>query len=109
MTIYSTLGLAGMLAEVLRNRNLLDNSIFLCFLLVVAAIAGSGFKRHHGKPEIWVALGITAVYGTVILRMGIGPEERTHLFEYGLVAVLIHQALWLNGSITFHGFHFRPY
>ncbi len=40
-----------------------------------------------------MALGVTAVYGMVVVRMGIGPEERTHLFEYGLVAVLLHQAL----------------
>ena len=38
-------------------------------------------------------LGIAVAYALVIVRMGIGPVERTHLFEYGLVAVLIHQAL----------------
>jgi hypothetical protein len=93
VAIYSTLGLAGMLAEALRERNLLDSSFGVAFLLVVAAIAGSGLKRRPRPREIWVALGVTAVYGTVLLRMGLGPEERTHLFEYGLVAVLIHQAL----------------
>ncbi|MCK5438818.1 MAG: hypothetical protein KAI97_02690 [Gemmatimonadetes bacterium] len=92
MAIYSTLGLAGTLAEALRERNLLDASFVVGFLLVVAAIAGSALKRHRGRREIWVALGVTAVYGMVVVRMGIAPEERTHLFEYGLVAVLIHQA-----------------
>jgi VanZ family protein len=93
VAIYSTLGLAGTLAEELRERNLLDASFVAGFLLVVVAIAGSGLKRNPGRREIWVALGVTAVYGMVLIRMGIGPEERTHLFEYGLVAVLIHQAL----------------
>jgi hypothetical protein len=93
VAIYSTLGLAGTLAAVLRERNLLDASFAAGFLLVAAAIVGSALKRRPGRREIWVALGVTAVYGMVVVRMGIGPEERTHLFEYGLVAVLIHQAL----------------
>ncbi len=93
VAIYSTLGLAGTLAQVLHERNLLDASFALSFLLVVAAIVGDALKRRPGRREIWVALGVTAVYGMVVVRMGIGPEERTHLFEYGLVAVLIHKAL----------------
>ena len=93
VAIYSTLGLAGRLASYLRERNLLDNTFFIAFLLVVAAIAGSGLLRRPKRIEIWVALGVTAVYATVLLRLFLNPEERTHLFEYGLVAVLIYQAL----------------
>ena len=40
-----------------------------------------------------MALGVTAVYGMLVIRMGISPEERTHLFEYGIVAVFIYNAL----------------
>lgn len=63
------------------------------FLLVVVAVVGSALKRRPGRREIWVLLGVAAVYGMVVVRIGIGPTERTHLFEYGLVAVLIQQAL----------------
>ena len=91
--IYATLPFAGALAAVLRARALLNASFALAFLLVIAAVAGSALRRRPGKREIWVALGLTAVCGMVVVRMGIGPEERTHLFEYGLLAVLIHQAL----------------
>ena len=93
VAIWSTLGLAGTLAQVLRDRNLLGNSMFTGFLVVVAAIAGSALKRRPGRREIWVGLGVTAVYGMAFLRMGSSPAERTHLIEYGLVAVLIHHAL----------------
>jgi hypothetical protein len=93
VAIYSTLGLAGTLAEALRERNLLGVSFALGLLLVAVAIAGGGLKRRPGRWEMWVVLGIKAVYGMVLVRMGLSPEERTHLFEYGLVAVLIHQAL----------------
>ena len=91
--IYSTLGLAGTLAEVLRDHNLLAGSLLFLMFLTLAAIVGSGIKRRPGRREVWVVLGVTAVYGMAVLRMGGSPEERTHLFEYGIVAVLIHQAL----------------
>ena len=48
------------------------------------------------ERRLWywsLAVGVTAVYGMAVLRMGGSPEERTHLFEYGIVAVLIYQAL----------------
>ncbi len=93
VAIYSTLGLAGTLAEVLRERDLLGVAFGVGFLLVLAAIVGSALKRRPGRREIWVGLGVATVYGMVVVRMGIAPAERTHLFEYGLVAVLIHQAL----------------
>jgi len=93
VAIYSTLGLAGKLAAALRERNLLDNTFFLAFLLVIAAIIGSGLMKRPGRREIWVWLGITVVYGTVFLRLFVSSEERTHLFEYGLLGVLIYEAL----------------
>lgn len=93
VAIYSTLGLAGKLSAVLRARGVLDQTFFVAFLVTIAAVLGSGWVRRSGPQELWVALGVLAAYVTVVLRMGIGPEERTHLFEYGLVAALIHQAL----------------
>lgn len=93
VAIYSTLGLAGTLADVLRNQNLLGVSFALGFLMVILAVVGSALKRRAGRREMWVLLGVTAVYVMVLVRMGVTAEERTHLFEYGVVAVLIHQAL----------------
>ena len=93
VAIYSTLGLAGTLAEVLRERNLLPAAVFVLMLLTVAAIVGSGLRGRPGRRELWVGLGVTAVYAMAVVRMGGSLEERTHLFEYGIVAVLIYQAL----------------
>ena len=39
-----------------------------------------------------MAIGILAVYLWMIVRVE-SPEERTHLIEYSLVAILIYQAL----------------
>ena len=93
VAIYAALGLAGSLASQLRERNLLNISFMLAFAMVVAAIIGSALHRRAGRRELWVLLGVTAVYGMIIVRMGVSAEERSHLFEYGLVAVLLYQAL----------------
>ena len=47
----------------------------------MAAIVGSGLTRRPGRREVWVPLGITAVYGMAVLRMSGSPEERTHPFR----------------------------
>lgn len=91
--IYSTLGLAGTLAEVLREHRLLPSAMLFLMFLTVAAIVGSGLRRRPGRREIWVSLGVAAVYGMVMVRMAGSPAERTHLLEYSVVAVLIYQAL----------------
>ena len=93
VAIYSTLGLAGSLAEILREHNLLPAAVLVLMLATVGAIVGSGLRRRPGRREVWVALGVTAVYAMAVVRMGGSMEERTHLFEYGIVAVLIYQAL----------------
>lgn len=91
--VYASAGFAGTLAGVLRQRGLLEAAFALAFLCVVVAVVGSALRRRPGGREVWVALGVTAVFGMVLVRLGVGPEERTHLFEYGLVGVLVHQAL----------------
>jgi hypothetical protein len=91
--IYATLGLAGELAQFLRDRNMLDSIYVFGFLLAVITIIGGGLRMRPGRHEIWIVLGIVSVYGMVLVRLFITPEERTHLFEYGIVATLIHQAL----------------
>ncbi len=91
-TIYSTLGLARVLAAELRTRELFDTMFVVGFLLIWVAIGAVALRVRPGGAEIGVGLGIAAVYVMVFARMGI-PEERTHLFEYSVVALLIYEAL----------------
>lgn len=91
--IYSTLGLAPTLAGVLREHGLLDASFALGMVLVGATIVAQGVKARPGGAEIAVALGVTAAYLLVFVRMETPPEERTHLIEYGVLGVFIHEAL----------------
>ena len=93
VAIWSTVGLAGSLAQALRQHHLLGVAFFAGYLITLGAIGAGSLSRRPNGRELWVMLGVAAVYGMVIVRMGVSLEERSHLFEYGLVAVLIHKAL----------------
>ena len=92
VAIYSTLGLARTLAGALREHGLLVASFVLGMLLVGATIVTQGLKARPGGAEIAVALGVTAAYLRVFHRI-VPPVERSHLIEYGVVGIFIHEAL----------------
>ena len=96
VAIYSTLGISRTLAEYLREHGLLEAASVVLFLLgmllVGATVVTQGLKARPGGAEIAVALGVTAAYLMVFLRMAI-LEERTHLIEYGVLGVFIYAAL----------------
>ena len=83
---------APALAAALRERSALRDTILFDLFVVVVVIAVLFVKRRPGRAENAVGLGIPAIYVTAWLRIG-SLEERTHLFEYGLVAALVHEAL----------------
>lgn len=93
VAIYSTLGIAPALAGVLREHGLLETSFALGMALVGATIVTQGAKVRPGGAEVAVAMGVTAVYLLLFVRMEATPEERTHLIEYGVVGVFIYEAL----------------
>ena len=93
LAIFLSLGFAGSLVNWLEDKGLLTTGFILAFALVSAAVLGSFIKRKLGGVEIWLLLGIIGVYTFLIVRLGISPIERTHLFEYGLLAILIKDAM----------------
>jgi len=90
--IYSTLGLARTLTDKLGN-DFFDVWLFLlgCILVLLTVIT-QGLKVRPGGAEIAVALGVAAAYLLILVRMS-AATERSHLVEYGVVAVFIHEAL----------------
>ncbi len=93
IAIYSTLGLARTLADALGDSPLLGAGLFLlCCFLVLATVVTQGLRVRPGGAELAVALGVAAAYILVFVRMAI-PTERSHLIEYGVVAVFVHEAL----------------
>lgn len=92
VAIYSTLGLAQTLAAALGEGPVGAGLFMLGCLLVLATIVTQGLTRSPSRTEVGVALGVAAAYLFVFVRMTI-PAERTHLIEYGVVAVFIYEAL----------------
>lgn len=91
-TIYATLGLAGTLAQSMGNQDLNAVIFVLGAVLILAAIGTQGLRRHVGSIEVFVALGVGAIYVLVLTRLT-SPVERSHLMEYGVVAILTYRAL----------------
>lgn len=96
VAIWSTLGPAQTLAATLRERGLLNASLTAIVVLILVAIIVAWTKRPPGPREIAIAVATGGVYWWAWLRVNT-PEERTHLIEYSLVAILIHQALLERG------------
>lgn len=89
--IYATLGLPSTLVSELFEEELFGATFFYGFLLIGVAILTQGLKVRPRGLEIGIALGIAAVFLMVFARLGI--PERSHLFEYGVLAVFIYEAL----------------
>ena len=92
VAIYSTLGVAAELADELTNRRLWDALFAWVFVGIVALAVVQGLRLRAGAAEVVVVALALFAYVLVFLRMAI-PEERTHLIEYGIIAVLVHAAL----------------
>jgi hypothetical protein len=92
VAIYSTLGPAQLIAQELRERNLLRVSFAVVLILAGTVVVWQRMKKRPGWREFGVAFGVTFAYLWTLLR-AFSPEERTHLIEYAVVAAFIHQAL----------------
>jgi len=90
--IYSTIGLARTLAAALGETGLGAGLYILACVMVLTTVITQGLKKRPSRAEIVVALGVTTAYLLVFVRMAV-PTERSHLIEYGVVAVFIYEAL----------------
>lgn len=70
--------------------------LFLAGLLLCGvAIVLYGLYFRIGRIELFVWLGLIAVYVMLIFRLG--APERSHLIEYSILSVFIHRALLERG------------
>lgn len=90
--IYSTLGLARSLADALAGTGVGEGLFVVGCFGVLGVLVTRGLTERPGGAEMIVALGIATAYLLVLARMAV-PTERSHLIEYGIVAVLIQEAL----------------
>lgn len=99
--IYASIWLAGSVAEVLRERGWISNTIWLVLFMVALAVFINGIRRRPSIFEIVLWIGLAAVYLMVMLRMTL-PEERSHLIEYSVLALFIFEALRERASHKTH-------
>lgn len=96
VAIYLTLGLTGTLAATLRAYGLLEAASVTGFaigmFLVAATVVTRGMRIRLGGVEIAVTVGVVAAYMLVVLRT-MSPVERSHMIEYGVLGILIYEAL----------------
>lgn len=92
--IYVTLGQAPAIVALLGERIVESAGTNLFFLVLALLIVIPIFfiDKRLDRVETAIGIGILAVYLMAWLRIG-SWEERTHLFEYALVAGLVHEAL----------------
>lgn len=90
--IYSTLGLARTLADALADTGVGEGLFVVGCFGVLVLLVTRGLTARPGGAEMIVALGIATAYLLVFARMAV-PTERSHLIEYGIVAVLVLEAL----------------
>lgn len=92
--IYSTLGVARSVTNALRDAGYLRYSVAAAFGLALLLV---GVQLVRVRPKLsWSSWGVLAlsalVYAAVVSSME-SPEERLHLLEYGLVALLAERAM----------------
>lgn len=92
VTIYATLGFAGEVAGFLQEQGLLEIGFITGLGLAALATFSQWLMRRPSAREVWAMLGLAAVVLMVWVRIE-NPAERSHLFEYGLLAVFVYQAL----------------
>ena len=90
--IFSTLATASSLAGMLRQHGLLEVSFAVGAALVGSMIIIHALKSRPDRARLAITLGVIAAYSLVFVRMA-NPAERTHLIEYGVVAILAYEAL----------------
>lgn len=89
--IYATLFAGRPLARLYGNQDVQALIFVSGMLLVGIVILLHGIKNRPGRIEMTVIIGIVAVYVMLFLRLGL--PERSHLFEYSVLAIFIHRAL----------------
>ena len=91
LAIYATLFLGRPLLELLGNQNIQAILFLLGMVLVAVVIAISGILTQNSKTVFVIFFGILAVYLMFFLRLGLA--ERSHLIEYGVLTILVYNAL----------------
>ena len=79
------------LANQLRDQNVQAVFFLSGMILVAITIFLHGIKNKASKLELSIIIGLVALYVMFFFRLG--EPERSHLIEYSVLAIFMHQAL----------------
>ena len=100
LLIYTTLGLVRQVTNALRDRGILRTTVAAVFALVAVAVL-THLVRSRAPRRVWLALPLIALGYTLVYRFAVvAPEERVHLIQYGLLALLIFLALGARATAS---------
>lgn len=91
MVILSLLFLGNPLLELLSDQNLQAGFFVFGMILVIITVILHAFRQNSKKLSIILWLSLLTLFSMFLLRLGL--PERSHLIEYSILAVLIHEAL----------------
>ena len=92
IAIYSTLGLARTISDLIFANPMGEALFMVCCVVILVVVVTQGLTRQPGLAEFAVAGGVVATYALVFSRMAL-VTERSHLVEYGIVAIIVYEAL----------------
>ncbi len=101
LAIFTSIGWAPLAASWLRNSGLLVPAFVLGVLLVAVAILAAGLRARMRGIELAVLAGLLAAWLLALVRIEL-VEERSHLVEYGLLALFTYEALAERARQTGH-------
>ena len=91
IAIYLSLFVSQAIIDIWSNQNLQAVIFVLGMILTATAILIISLRLKPNRTEIALWIGLLAVFLMLFLRLGL--TERSHLFEYAVLAILIHSAL----------------
>ena len=91
--IYLSLPVARHFAEALRERNLLRLAVASIFIAAAGLIVWRVLTVRPGRRVVIALALVGAAYFALLSLVPMVPEERLHFLEYGLLAILIYEAL----------------
>jgi hypothetical protein len=92
IALFGSVGSAPKLFKVLEDSPLIDSAVWLAFFSLVAAVAWQALIKRPTLHQIWIFLSVLGVFTFAWVRFQF-PAERSHLFEYSVVALMIYEAL----------------
>ncbi|NNC83491.1 MAG: VanZ family protein [Flavobacteriales bacterium] len=100
LLIYATHSAAPEFSSFLREKGLLTPIFITVFFLIAAVCITLGLFQRPDVREVAIWAGITGVLLMLFFRIEM-VEERSHLMEYGVISILIYEALKERGSFRY--------